>query len=129
MYEICLNTTEEYINVWDLNVHYRDRGETYVIDSQTRQYTPLGEHIFKRFMLNYFGIGEDARIAMGFEQRRTANKCTNECVYVWEGLKKMCCNRTRRIKHQLEYMATEKDIDPENIPIVEENKESILKSL
>lgn len=65
-------------------------------------------------MLNYFGIGEDARIAMGFEVKRTANKCTNEVVYFWEGLKKWCCNPTRRIKNQLEYMGTEKDLEADD---------------
>jgi len=61
-------------------------------------------------MLNYIGIGEDARIAMGFEVKRTSNRCANECVYIWEGLKKMCCNPTRRIKSQIDYMATEKEV-------------------
>jgi hypothetical protein len=43
MYEICLDSTEEFFNVWDVQVKYRDRGDTQVVDSRTRQYISTEE--------------------------------------------------------------------------------------
>jgi hypothetical protein len=47
-------------------------------------------------MVNYCGIGDDAMIGIGFEKRRTGNRCCNKFVYAIEGLKKFlcCCLRT-----------------------------------
>jgi len=63
--EICLHSIPVQFNVWDIDVTFNERGEVYVIDSKTKQYTPKRESFFHRYMLNYFGMGEDARIAMG----------------------------------------------------------------
>ena len=46
---------------------------------------------FTRLMSNYFSIGLDARIGLGFDKHRTTSKCCNRFMYFWEGLKKMCC--------------------------------------
>lgn len=47
--------------------------------------------VLKRLMSNYFSIGLDARIGLGFDKHRTTSKCCNKFMYCWEGLKKMCC--------------------------------------
>ncbi len=59
-----------------------------------------------RSMSNYFSVGADARIGLGFDKRRTKTACCNKCCYAWEGLKKLCCTRTRRIKEVIDHMAT-----------------------
>lgn len=47
--------------------------------------------VLTRLMSNYFSIGLDARIGLGFDKHRTTSKCCNRFFYFWEGLKKMCC--------------------------------------
>jgi hypothetical protein len=39
--EICLNTTEELVDVWDVSVKYRAGGDTYQVSSVTRNFEPL----------------------------------------------------------------------------------------
>ena len=54
--------------------------------------------LFQRLMSNYFSIGLDARIGLGFDKHRTKTKCCNKIMYCWEGFKKMfCCLKTPRI--------------------------------
>lgn len=40
-------------------------------------------------MSNYFSIGIDARIGLGFDKHRTKSQLGNKCVYCWEGMKKL----------------------------------------
>jgi len=57
-------------------------------------------------MSNYFSVGVDARVGVGFDKKRTKKKCCNKCMYFWEGLKKMCCCcvKTKRIKEVIDHM-------------------------
>ena len=64
-------------------------------------------------MCNYFSVGIESRIGLGFDKSRTGSACCNKFWYGWEGLKKMCCcrgNKTKRIKETIKYVAT---VDPE----------------
>lgn len=54
--EICLNSFEEYFNVWDVIVTYKDGGATLSVDSSTRRYSS-SQLPFNRYMINYCGIG------------------------------------------------------------------------
>lgn len=47
--------------------------------------------VIHRLMSNYFSVGLDARIGLGFDKHRTTKKCCNRFFYAWEGFKKMCC--------------------------------------
>jgi diacylglycerol kinase (ATP) len=50
-------------------------------------------------MCNYFSIGVEARVGLGFEKKRTSKVCCNKCVYFIEGIKKICClKRTKKIR-------------------------------
>jgi hypothetical protein len=42
-------------------------------------------------MVNYFSIGECAKIGLKFEQNRTGSKCGNACMYAIQGLGVICC--------------------------------------
>lgn len=56
-------------------------------------------------MCNYFSIGVESRIGLGFEKKRTSHAITNKCVYGIEGLKKMCCcSKTLKIKDVVDFM-------------------------
>ncbi len=62
-------------------------------------------------MCNYFSLGIESRIGLGFEKKRTNHAVTNKCVYAWEGLKKMCCClKTAKVKQVLSHVTkTEED--------------------
>lgn len=43
----------------------------------------------KKKMCNYFSIGVESRIGLGFDRKRTKSAFLNKVVYCWEGFKKM----------------------------------------
>ncbi len=82
MREICENSREEKLNVWSVKVTFKPRGgDTFEVDSRTRNLVGKGHEFFERDMINYFGLGEDGRIGVGFERMRTSNRCCNKAVY------------------------------------------------
>lgn len=90
MNEICLNSQEQPINIWRVQVNYRNDGATLTTNSRTRE---LDEdtQVFDRLMINYFGLGEDGRLGLEFEKRRTGNRHCNDCCYFWVGFKAFMC--------------------------------------
>lgn len=98
IHEICLNAEIKTLNVWTVNMKHRANGATLEIDSKTRDYRPRQETHFERFMINYFSMGEDARVGTGFEKNRTKHRICNNCVYGCLGLCNfLCCCRRPEI--------------------------------
>lgn len=62
-------------------------------------------------MCNYFSVGVESRIGLGFEKSRSNHYMKNKCIYGWEGIKKMCCiSRTAKIRRVIDYVSkTDKD--------------------
>src|SRR4051812_43368535 len=61
---------------------------------------------YKRPMCNYFSIGVESRIGLGFEKSRSNHYIKNKCIYGWEGIKKMCCcSSTAKIKSVIDYVS------------------------
>jgi diacylglycerol kinase (ATP) len=56
--------------------------------------------IHQRLMCNYFSVGVESRIGLGFDKKRTNSAFCNKACYGWEGIKKMfcCCGLTRTHK-------------------------------
>jgi hypothetical protein len=110
MTEICINSREERLNVWTVKVTYKKGGDTLLWNSRTRRLEPVGKEVFERDMINYFGIGEDGRIGLGFDMNRTTNRWCNKAVYGGIGtcywLCPCCCSRGLTINEQVEYMRT-----------------------
>jgi diacylglycerol kinase (ATP) len=48
-------------------------------------------------MSNYFSIGVESRIGLGFEKKRTKSRISNKIRYGIEGIKKLCCTKTNKI--------------------------------
>lgn len=57
-------------------------------------------------MCNYFSIGVESRIGLGFDKKRTRNAFCNKTRYFTEGVKKMfgCCTKTLKIKEIIDYV-------------------------
>jgi diacylglycerol kinase (ATP) len=66
-------------------------------------------------MVNYFSLGIESRIGMGFDKKRTSSKFCNLCVYFCEGFKKLCCLKTQTISSLVEYIA--KDVEGMEVPL------------
>lgn len=77
---------------------------------------------YSRHMSNYFSIGVDARIGLGFDKKRSSSKACNRCIYLWEGLKKVCCMSTHHVQEVITTMVegddqvifTNEDLDLSN---------------
>ena len=95
--EICLNTEVRELNVWTVLIKFRAGGTTMEIDN--KQYKARNETFFERYMINYFSIGEDARVGTGFEKNRTKYRLCNEATYACVGLWNFfcCCRRHESI--------------------------------
>ena len=89
--EICLNSDEKALDVWTIKVKCRANGTTFEIDSKTRDYFSRNETVFERYMINYWSMGEDARIGTGFEKKRTKSRFCNHCVYGGIGVCNWIC--------------------------------------
>ena len=61
-------------------------------------------------MCNYFSIGVESRIGLGFDKKRTGYVCCNKLFYFTEGLKKMfgccCITKTLKIKDIVDFINT-----------------------
>ena len=112
--EEIVNSSLEKFNIWEIKVYLRDTPESgmWQISSKTKKKEPLElkSLCYSRYMCNYFSIGVESRVGLGFEKKRTTNAHCNKCVYVCEGLKKlMCCRgraRTLKIKECVDYVST-----------------------
>lgn len=73
----------------------------------------MNETIYERFMINYFSMGEDARVGTGFEKHRTKNRCCNNLTYGCIGIcNYFCiCRRPQTVSRQLAYLKSHKAKD------------------
>ena len=49
---------------------------------------------YTRTFINYVSLGYDARVGYNFDSKRTSSRNRNKCIYFFEGLKKLCCQKT-----------------------------------
>jgi diacylglycerol kinase (ATP) len=71
-------------------------------------------------MCNYFSIGIESRVGLGFDKKRTKSAACNKVCYGLEGLKKMfcccCCHKkTMTVRETIDYLAVIDQEGKENI--------------
>lgn len=104
--ESWLNAVPLHLDIWNIEIEVHDNGRFEKIKRLPKGFIREtlkdsdGEStkIYSRLMTNYFSIGLDARIGLGFDKKRSKNKYKNRMIYCWEGLKKMCCLPVPRVK-------------------------------
>lgn len=117
------------LDIWRIKIKVHESGgfgkvkkteetvEKYILENKKGKQTRI-----KKLMSNYFSIGLDARIGLGFDKHRTQSKCCNRFFYFWEGLKKMCCClKTARIPELVKSVK-----DDENIIFDNSNEKATL---
>jgi hypothetical protein len=119
--EICLNSYETTLNIWDVNCTFRKRGDLAKIGADRRPASILSKKDglkFSTMMANYFSTGEESKIGFDFEAKRTASKCGNICRYACAGIKLLCCrcccwkaSENIPLKQQLKYTKITKSPD------------------
>lgn len=99
----------EAFDVWEVDLQLSETGYfTQVVREAKgfRKTVVQAEGIAKtrltRLMSNYFSLGVDARIGLGFDKARTRSQVRNKMVYAWEGFKKLCCLPVMELKDFLQ---------------------------
>ena len=75
-----------------------------MVNSKTKLKESIGKKVYERHMSNYFSVGVESRVGLGFDKKRTTVGCCNKTVYFCESLKKLCCIRTSKIKDIVSYV-------------------------
>jgi len=65
---------------------------------------PDGSKEMSKYVCNYFSMGLDARVGVGFDKSRQTNRLLNKGVYAWEGTKKLLFKKKGVVGHVLESM-------------------------
>lgn len=73
-------------------------------------------------MTNYFSIGIESRVGIGFDRNRKGSVFLNKMVYLKEGIKKMCAchhtstsGRTLKVKEFLSHATVEDQDSSSNV--------------
>jgi len=90
LFEMWFKATPCKMDIWDIELKLRDGGAVYQVKGPERKKQEVDSREFKMF--NYFSIGLDARIGMGFDRNRTTSQTSNKMVYLNEGIKKAFMN-------------------------------------
>lgn len=84
-------------DIWSIDLELLAGGRMLKINGRTREKEVVevssvsGRKIFSKPMANYFSVGIESRIGMGFDRHRVKSQLGNKMVYALEGMKKICC--------------------------------------
>lgn len=92
--------TKSY-DIWEVSVQthksgyfrFIQDGKKVCTDSHVQRHhikeLPEGGLEMSKYMCNYFSLGLDARVGVGFDKMRQKSQLMNKGVYTWEGVKKL----------------------------------------
>ena len=87
-------------DIWKITVKVKDGGSIKKIKNGKK--VPVTDSLdMTKLCCNYFSVGVDGRIGMGFDRNRTSSACCNKTVYICEGFKKSLW-RTNTIASMIE---------------------------
>ena len=125
--EIIMNTKVTKVNIWEVIMTFTKKGDIQMINSKFKEESILdkaskkkikqGLYTHKGYMLNYFSMGDCAKIGYEFERNRTTSRCGNIIQYFCAGLKRICCSccwtyqENRRLRDQIKYAKAGSRID------------------
>ena len=125
LYKWVTALTEDF-DIWEIKMEVNDNGAIRKIKKQGS--TSIKETLtgkdengrqidlksFKKNMSNYFSIGVESRIGLGFERNRAKSRAANKMVYAWEGFKKIFL-KTHRMNNVL---ASVEQLPDQNVSVV-----------
>jgi len=97
--ESWLAAQEVNFDLWNIQIEVEENGYFEKIHKEEKKFrrekltdrSGNKRTAYHRLMTNYFSIGLDARIGLGFDKSRSRYRWCNKFIYCWEGLKKICC--------------------------------------
>lgn len=102
-------------DIWTVDVELRKDGHFLKVDSEDRQKHELRDaagNILRKMtvpMCNYFSLGVESRIGIGFDKGRSNNAVKNKMVYTKEGLKKSLFTNTLKVNEIVHSLTVGKD--------------------
>ena len=125
-----VHAVPESFDVWEIELQLLDTGYFLQVARepkgfQKRVLQSNGElqKTLTRLMSNYFSLGVDARIGLGFDKARTRSQFKNKAVYAWEGFKKLCCLPVTELQ---EFLTRFEDLDPSDGKLIYDVEEKPL---
>ena len=125
--EIVVNSKVAKVNIWETILTFRKKGDILMIQSdlseksifnkQEKSMIKKGYYVHTAFMVNYFSMGDCAKIGYEFEMKRTNSRCGNMCMYVISGMKRLCCGccwtkeESVPLNQQIKYARHGSDVD------------------
>ena len=94
-----------------------DLSEKSIFNKQEKSMIKKGYYVHTAFMVNYFSMGDCAKIGYEFEMKRTNSRCGNMCMYVISGMKRLCCGccwtkeESVPLNQQIKYARHGSDVD------------------
>lgn len=111
------------IDIWKLDLEL-DPIDGEILVNKKDGKIPLKDdngNILKKYVktfINYASLGYDARVGYDFDHKRSDSRNINKIIYVYEGLKKICCRKTISVQKFIEsltvYDSLENSINQES---------------
>ena len=102
LYNILLNyylSEYGFLDIWKSELVLDEKNGLIIQNTRDGKKPLLDEKgkILRKYIrpfTNYLSLGYDARVGYDFDPRRTNSRCFNQCIYCWEGFKKLFFRKT-----------------------------------
>jgi diacylglycerol kinase (ATP) len=113
--KVMLYSKENFVpfDLWNVEITCGADGGVFQIKQGRKTAVNDDAGKFHKVMGNYFSIGVESRIGVGFDRNRTTSQSCNKCVYICEGAKKNFA-RTVRVDEILDSLWVEEPAAPES---------------